>query len=626
MSLPKDMTRWLVSLCALMIVGLSCIQEQRGTEEEPDSLLDSIYDRETVGAEPTHDDEHLKIRFEINDPCRIPFGPREHGYFDGFLYWSPNGEELFWGDESAIVAVNIMSHSLRHLVDTNPSGSKLGVHGLFADLSPDGTRIAYSSCEFTKRAPNYELVVLDIHGGDLTRLTVDGKGELDHYPSWAPNGSRIMYIHSKAPGISNDYRGRIIHRVIDPKSRQTWDLVLPRVYGTLSPAIWSPDAKRVALITLSSLDQAQRQDVLVTVRTDGTDFQTLGTSTTLPVWTPDAKEVIYAGLEGGAAVVYAVQPNGEGNRVLWRGQAQDPPSPVTHLHLSPEGSELLVVADGIAVLDMEGSGYRKIVTSRLGKSALAKWSPDGSKIAVHQQSYTNLDRTSLDNAHLFTIAPDGSDLQLVAWKNDISSSLALSAPLEPDWKPEDTTMCSTGLVVLDPLGNPDLVRDCEVLLEVRNALMGSTVVGEGDEDKVQPNPLIWDPENPIDRWEGITVGCSPPRVIGVVLPERGLAGTVPAALGQLTALRGIDLGNLEDPPLSELPNRLTGTVPKELTDLPHLRVLILRNNYLSGPIPAEIWMLQSLVTREFEGNNFLDAQADRTTDAFGLAANEIQCE
>ena len=343
-----------------------------------------------------------------------------------------------------------------------------------------------------------------------------------------------------------------------------------------------------------------------------------------------------ASLDGTVPVVYAAQPDGEGKRTLWRGDEGSSAVPVTHLHWSPDGSRLLIVADGITVMEKDGGNPRQIVTSRVGKGALAKWSPDGSRIAVYQrQFFEDESRRVLLTAHLFTVAPDGSDLRLLAVKRGAMSPLAAASPAGPAGEAPDAAACSAGVVVPDAEENPGLVQDCEVLLGMRHALTGPTRADD-DGGGAQPRPLLWDAERPIDQWEGVTVGCSPRRVIGIALPGRELAGAVPPALGRLSELRTIDLGNPEEfflrdslaftKVFTEFPNLLTGTLPKELAALPHLRALKLRNNYLSGPFPEELRGLEGLTTLELDGNNILDAEPDRTPDVSGGVAGQVVCE
>ncbi len=592
--------------------------------------------------------DHLSlIRWAIKQPCDIPFVAREHGYFGGFLHWTPDGEQLVFDDDDVIALVDEAGREVRSVVDANPSGTGLGVHGFYADLSPDGSRIAYSSCEFSQpdmggyidlggyvhyglevAERNYEIAVIGIDGTQEARLTAR-KG-LDHYPAWSPDGSQIMYLSSLSPGIS---RGGYAMYVIYTENRDnrygpaTWYVALGLFQ--LYPPVWSPNGEDIAAVGGGSL---------FTGRVDGTEVTRIDLTTALPVWTPDGGEVVYGSVDGTVPVVYAAQPDGEGKRTLWRGSEGSSAVPVTHLHWSPDGSRLLIVADGITVIEQDGGNPRQIVASHVGTGALAKWSPDESRIAVYQrQFFEDEGRRVLFTAHLFTVAPDGSDLRLLAVKKGAMSPLAAAAPAGPAAEAADAAACSAGVVVPDPEENPGLVQDCEVLLGMRSALTGPTTrANDADGGGAQPRPLRWGAERPIDQWEGVTVGCSPRRVIGIALPGRELAGVVPAALGGLSELRTIDFGNPDEFYLrdslaftqvfTEFPNLLTGALPKELAALPHLRALKLRNNYLSEPFPEELRGLEGLTTLELDGNNILDAEPDRTPDVSGGVAGPVVCE
>ena len=180
--------------------------------------------------------------------------------------------------------------------------------------------------------------------------------------------------------------------------------------------------------------------------------------------------------------------------------------------------------------------------------------------------------------------------------------------------------CTNGIVVEDPQENPGLVSDCEVLSQGRDTLAGRAT-------------LNWSTDLPIDRWQGITVEGSPPRVIelrldstalsGQIPPQLGelstltvlsfrindLAGGIPPELGRLSELRFLDLhgnGGLEGtipPELGNLSNLehmdldavgLTGNIPPELSNLTKLEWLGLGQNQLSGSIPPQLAELSSL--------------------------------
>ncbi|XP_078165791.1 putative inactive receptor kinase At1g48480 [Carex rostrata] len=106
--------------------------------------------------------------------------------------------------------------------------------------------------------------------------------------------------------------------------------------------------------------------------------------------------------------------------------------------------------------------------------------------------------------------------------------------------------------------------------------------------------LRWDPnKDPCTSWKGVT--CESNRVTELRLPGSSLRGDIPqSTLGNLTALRVLSLRL----------NGLTGPVPSELGDITTLSVVNLYGNQLSGQIPSTIFSLSGLTQLNL-GNNRL---------------------
>ncbi len=123
--------------------------------------------------------------------------------------------------------------------------------------------------------------------------------------------------------------------------------------------------------------------------------------------------------------------------------------------------------------------------------------------------------------------------------------------------------CANTAAIPDP-EPAGLVADCETLLGLKDEL-------EGD-----ATPLNWSVTRPISNWEGISVRND--RVTRLSLTRRGLTGSIPAGLGQLTKLQNLYLYS----------NDLTGSIPAELGRLTNLRFLLLSNNALTGALPVAL--------------------------------------
>ena len=88
--------------------------------------------------------------------------------------------------------------------------------------------------------------------------------------------------------------------------------------------------------------------------------------------------------------------------------------------------------------------------------------------------------------------------------------------------------CDNGTAVADPVANPGLVADCVALYDAEAALSGTTT-------------LDWSETTAITSWEGVTATGTPRRVTALDLDDEDLDGTIPSALGALSALATLDL-------------------------------------------------------------------------------------
>ena len=127
--------------------------------------------------------------------------------------------------------------------------------------------------------------------------------------------------------------------------------------------------------------------------------------------------------------------------------------------------------------------------------------------------------------------------------------------------PTAASACVTGGAVSDA-ANTGLVSDCEALLAAEAILAVSV-------------SLNWAGDTPIAQWDGIRLGGASRRVTRLALPGKGLGGTVPSQLGELSMLTDLNLRT----------NGLSGQIPAELGDLSSLVRLNLHTNQLTGPIP-----------------------------------------
>ena len=521
--------------------------------------------------------------------------------------------------DDLILALDIAGAQVREVADVDAdshySGSYGGfyrfAYGFYADVSPDGSRVVYSTCEYVLDEPGggmysegYEIAMVNIDGTDKKRLTNNER--FDHYPVWSPDGTRVAIvantsmIHEVLP-FEDDMKLVIISPDA-PAASQPHDTTS---WVALYPPVWSPDGQRLAFIA----DEGGIDDGingLYVIGSDGAGLTRIGATTAAATWSPDGEELAFASLDGETPIIYAVRPDGTGRRTVWRGESPPTsislwssrdPSRVSQVSWSPDGSELLFLAgeaylfDKLRLIDTEfrnraayllnaaylvrsdGTGLRSLAPGL--PSTRAAWSPDGSRIAIYHPAHL-----------LATVARDGTDLRFLMGLGKEGRFQALNPPLSG--RPVDLAACSAGRIVPEPEANPGLVRDCEVLLSVRDRLGGGV-------------ELDWSESAPMEEWEGVTLGGEPSRVRSLILPGYGsgiardkLTGTLPPDLGGLDELRALELDW----------NYLNGSIPPELGSLKKLQSLVLINNYLSGSIPPELGNLTNLSTLYLWGNRF----------------------
>ena len=245
---------------------------------------------------------------------------------------------------------------------------------------------------------------------------------------------------------------------------------------------------------------------------------------------------------------------------------------------SPAGDELLYTCGlRVCVVALDGTPVGRSPIE-LESGSVASWSPDGARIAVAAGAVWEtpwLER--LTGPALYTMAPNGSELRVLA-------EAGLRAVAAEEWRlrvAESQAECSTGYVVPSPDANSGLVRDCEVLIGLRDELFGIVVSN-------------WNSGTPVSQWVGVTVAGSPPRVAALQLPRQSgaLRTSIPPSIAALAHLRSLSLAD----------QGLVGPIPRELGRMMALEHLDLSGNALIGPIPPSLSSLQLLVHLDLSGN------------------------
>ena len=577
-------------------------------------------------------------------------------FVTGEVQWSPDGARiLFTGslnhDDPSVYVVEADGSRLEGIkgIEEAPGGLVSGYIEPMRtfDVSADGSKIAYSTCEYDGSSDdNYEILVSNIDGTGVKKMRgLYPTSAQNLYPVWSPDGTRValaralppltgrrrvLTIHTVATGESTDVR---ISKT-DVFERRPVDK-FPSV--AMHPLAWSPDGGSLAFLgDITRLSDTGRPLVegtelhVYTVGPDGSGLKRIvSNAVSAPSWSPAGERIAVAVAEGDGAALYTFAADGSDPVMVTRVAAKDMVNRsgdlsyypaalwVPNVSWSPDGSKIMYgalsvvnVDDGSVVLDTQpirfewfglyGRRHVKDAGALSLAASLAAWSPDSSRIAVLARIGVQLGE---GDPLLYTMSSDGTDLRILL--GVIQGGKAIwPLPVRP---PGDVEACSMGVVVRNPEENPGLVEDCRTLLRMRDKIAG-----------FGPRTLGWRSDIWINWWGGVGVSGEPLRVRALEIGTSRLYGQIPPEIGNLVGLRELTIEMTE----------INGRIPAEIGRLANLESLELRNTHMGGRIPAEIGNLTNLKRLVLNGSQFsggIPPEIGRLTNLthLDLADNEL---
>lgn len=233
-----------------------------------------------------------------------------------------------------------------------------------------GSRLLIETCDLEGVGDHSEFYSARADGRRVRLVrefpSLEPNGCSHRYPSWSPDGRRMVYMSGNAVAVG-------------PASRRDWrrDRVLtPR---GLWPA-WSPDGRRIAFV-LPEGDGPTTSIATIGVRS-GRIRKLVTTSDSLewPSWSPDGRHLLYSTNVAGSP----------GQIHMWRIRAAGgQPQPLgvgRSADTSPDGRKVAFITGGdVWTMNADGSGRRRIVNHpAISMTWRLAWSPDGRRIAyVH---------------------------------------------------------------------------------------------------------------------------------------------------------------------------------------------------------------------------------------------------
>lgn len=364
-----------------------------------------------------------------------------------FLKWTPDGNMLVFRGPTALGVVDAVGTRLELLADVNPGNRFL--YGFSADISPDGSQVIYSSCEFPtgegrwgpeREHYDYEIVAINLDGTDKRRLTQNIY--TDHFPVWSPDGSHIAFIANPRRGNAELYMmaadgsnvrlvATTLIKSVTEFSGERWATNAQatrwkRIDGeevadvegawlgalALAPPLWSPDGMRLAFLVEEG-EYWPLQKILYTVRADGTEMRRLAAVESVPAWSPDGDRIAVAKYAGDDLALFTLGADGSNpkqitkitDRETFENRHSRYQLVVVTVSWSPDGSKLLYTCDtGVCVVGVED---RLVIELTEGDEEiiLAAWSPDGNRIAI----YTQGDFYGGHPIQVYTVTSNGTD-------------------------------------------------------------------------------------------------------------------------------------------------------------------------------------------------------------------------
>lgn len=424
-------------LLALMAIGCSEVTSNEMSKKGPSTT--SVLQTSPT---PTGETGEERVVTDVSYLCGHFKYRLDWEHLMHFLAWTPDGSQLVYDFGSRVRMVDAAGGNLRTLAEVSPGEAyrmRSPMYGYHADVSPDGTRVVYSTCEFSTRHDlgygeqpnrdlyNYELGIVNLDGTERQRLTQNVF--IDHYPVWSPAGSRIAYIASPRSGDDQiDLIAELFTMASDGTDiRRIATAELPNRMLALAPPAWSPDGKHLAFLEIE-LSRGPYRKILNTVRADGTELTRLAEDVvSKPAWSPDGQKIAVAKYDGDDIALFILAADGSEARssttIIDRETFEGVDLPyrgwIYNVSWSPDGAHLLFSCfPTVCVVNSAGERVGEapllLVIDWMDGRHIAAWSPDGSRIAVYGALFDVIFGTYLSEAIvLYTMAVDGTDVQVV---------------------------------------------------------------------------------------------------------------------------------------------------------------------------------------------------------------------
>ena len=213
-----------------------------------------------------------------------------------------------------------------------------------------------------------QLAVMNPDGSGIVELHING-----YDPSVSPDGTKIAYC-----SLRNDIYSQIYVANSDGSGEKE---VTKITTGDSCGPVWSHDGKKIAFYSFA-LTHPSRNPAIWTMDPDGSNVKRIVEHGLSPTWSPDNKQIAFAGNHDGKFQIYAMNSDGTNVRRLTNNKAEES-SPAW----APDGAAIVFVSDregehpALFLMSADGSQQQRLIFSKRQDFCFPAWSSDGKNIA-----------------------------------------------------------------------------------------------------------------------------------------------------------------------------------------------------------------------------------------------------
>lgn len=217
----------------------------------------------------------------------------------GVIAWSTIADNPF--GEHNIYVMNDDGSNKRLIVSRESIPNLGGGSNRMPAISPDGTKVAFS--RWVDNTYYFDIFVVNTDGTGLRRVTQNQN--LDFYPSWSPDGSKLVFtVGQDIMTVNADGTGQSV--------------LFHTQGGELQNPNWSPDSSKILFSEVSGLVEGGNKSSIYTINTDGTGLTALLDDSSFnahPSWSSNGQHIVFASFYNGTGFGDLYKMNADGSAI-----------------------------------------------------------------------------------------------------------------------------------------------------------------------------------------------------------------------------------------------------------------------------------------------------------------------